>query len=601
MKHGFLIAFAASLVIVTAAGRAVPQTTVEGQAEPKPGQSTVRGVVTYSDTGRPLRHAGLVLLRNDGGKEQWVSVTNRRGEFVIESVSAGRYILFVDAPGILKPQGFQRNQNALIAQLRLNEKRDLFTEVVVNGTDSVNVKVQAVRGGVITGRVVTEDDQPVPNADVKLLKNENGKWLPVASTWVANGDRKGIKTDASGEYRIPGLTAGEYAVRVSEPIVASDKNTMDDDAYIDGALMVTFYPSAHGLDEAQPVTVVEGSEATGIDIRLPERTPHTMSGKAIGPDNRPGALVQVWIERVDESGLTNGAFGGNTMADNDGSWRVQGIPAGDYVVTIGGAILIETPDSPGHATIAPKRINVRVANEDVVIPDTRLSWGARIQGKLTLDGKPPDRPYQLLPLLIPAEDQSRKRDKSWQTLAKGRFASGGDYVGENGQFSMLAVPSGKYWLEVTTHTWRAFYLKSVTRKGVDLMQTPIKVTDDTVFGDVVVALATDFATVEGEITRPDVSAKQSLRDVVVVLAPATDPTRRVGGRFITSQADPQGKFTFTTPPGEYFVAALTPAQIKKITAPIDDDYFKKENQKFTRIKVRGAEKLKGVTVSLAEN
>lgn len=587
-------------LLLTAADRVAAQNTT--QEEPKPGQSTVRGLVTYADTGRPLRNAGVVLLSNDGGTRQWVGATNRRGEFVLESVSAGRYILFVDAPGILKPQGYQRNQTSVIAQLRLNEKRDLFTEVLVNGTDSVNVKVQAVRGGVITGRVVTDDDQPVANADIKLLRKENGKWLPAGFTWLAYGDRNGPKTDASGVYRIAGLTAGDYAVRVSEPIIPNDARTTDDDAYADGSLMVTFYPSAPRLEDAQPVTVVEGSESTGIDIRLPERTPHTISGKVIGPDDQPGAFAQVWIEPVDEIGLAHDVFSGNTMTDDGGNWRVQGVPAGEYVVTIGGAIRMETGDGFGPAVVAPKRINVRVANADVVVPDTRLSLGARVNGKMTLDGKPPEHAFQLLPRLIPTEEYAvRKRDKAQPTMTRGRFSGGGDAAHDDGQFYMLAVPAGKYWFEVTTHTDRAFYLKSVTRKGVDLMQTPIKLNDDTVLDDLVVMLATDFATVDGEITRPDPSAKQSLRDVVVVLSPATDATRRIADIVLTSQTDAQGKFAFKCPPGEYFIAAFTPAQIKKLTTPIDDDYFKKHDRKFTRVKVRAAEKLRGVTLSLTEN
>ena len=136
---------------------------VKDPTEPA-GGSTVRGTATYADTGRPIRNASVVMIGDDNGVFRSNAVTNGRGQFVLKDVAAGRYILHVDAPGILIPSNYHRQTGSITAQLRLHEKRDLFTEVVVNGTESVEVKVQGVRGGVITGRVVTEDDQPVADA-----------------------------------------------------------------------------------------------------------------------------------------------------------------------------------------------------------------------------------------------------------------------------------------------------------------------------------------------------------------------------------------------------------------------------------------------------
>jgi hypothetical protein len=70
------------------------------------------------------------------------------------------------------------------------------------------VKIEAVRGGVITGRVVTEDDQPLAGAEVKLRKRKNGKWTPVDCVWAGTPDRA-LATDRSGVYRISGLSEGE--------------------------------------------------------------------------------------------------------------------------------------------------------------------------------------------------------------------------------------------------------------------------------------------------------------------------------------------------------------------------------------------------------
>jgi hypothetical protein len=135
-------------------------------------------------------------------------ITDRRGQFVLTNMPAGRYLIYAYARGLLVPGNYQRNLGPVTAQLRLSVTKDIFTEVVVNGTDSVDVKVQAVRGGVITGRVVSDDDQPVPKAEIKLLKRENDKWVPVDFTWRgASADPRQLLSDPGGSYRIAGLYA----------------------------------------------------------------------------------------------------------------------------------------------------------------------------------------------------------------------------------------------------------------------------------------------------------------------------------------------------------------------------------------------------------
>jgi hypothetical protein len=590
-----LSALAVCFVIVASAVKAAPQEQAK-----KAGGSTVRGAVTYADTGRPLRTARVVLLRDQGGKEQAISVTGYRGEFVMEAIPAGRYLILIDAAGVPVPQGFRTGESPLIPQLKLSDEQDRFTEVDVNGTDSIEVKIRAVRGGVITGRVVTDDDQPLPKADIKLLRKQNGKWLPVAATWNRYArQRKNMTTDPSGVYRIAGLPSGEYLVRVSEQLVDVEKRDTGDDVYANGSLMMTYYPSATSVEDAQPVTVTEGSESTGIDIRLPQLTPHSISGKIFGPNNEPGSGASIRIDRADEEGYADGEYDAAIYSDTDGSWRINGVPAGEYVISIGGPLQSGTEEDGRQLLVAPTRFNVRVESGDVVVPDVKLSVGATITGTITLDGKAPKRSYGVPLNLVSADVDDAVARGAFRSRSVVREFTGLSHVmDEDGGFYMLSLPAGRFWLEPSPTMQDKFYLKAITRKGVDLLQKPIKLKDDTKFDGVVVTLATDFASIEGEIALPEAQAKTSFRDAVVVASPATDLTRRSGGKFLMVQADAQGKFSFTCVPGEYFIAALSPAQIKKLPGPISDAYFKNDSRKFTRVKVRGAEKLKGVKITI---
>src|SRR5258708_37700166 len=71
--------------------------------KPKEPTSVVRGRVVYDDTGRPVRRAKVLLLNTIPGRSSrgLEGVTNLRGEFQIEHVGEGTYIVVVDSPGVL--------------------------------------------------------------------------------------------------------------------------------------------------------------------------------------------------------------------------------------------------------------------------------------------------------------------------------------------------------------------------------------------------------------------------------------------------------------------------------------------------------------------
>lgn len=140
-----------------------------------------------------------------------------------------------------------------------------------------------------------------------------------------------------------------------------------------------------------------------------------------------------------------------------------------------------------------------------------------------------------------------------------------------------------------------FYVKSVTRKGVDLMQTPFKLTEDLVFDDVVVTLATDLARVEGQVMLPH---GELLADLTVIVAAADDVTRRFSSGSRTLQAGAKGKIVFDSAPGEYLIAALPSAEYEKIQSEISNEYFEKNAEKFLRIKVCAAETIKALAIPM---
>jgi len=574
-------------------------TAVKTQPERKPGNSSIRGTVVYSDTGRPLRHARVSLF-GVGDQREHDSVTDLRGRFGFTDLPAGRYQIRIEAPGILQSETFVPRIAATVQHRLLPSRVEFVTEVILNGTDSIDLKLQAVRGGVITGRVVTEDDQPVIDADIKLLRRENGKWVPDWTTWSNPfGDKPGLKTDAGGVYRIAGLRSGEYLVRVSEPTLGDDGIPGDEDSYSLGSFMVAYYPAATSVKDAQAVSVTVGNESTGIDIRMPERASHTLTGTVtFASDNMPGAFVEVTIERNDEIGYTRATRESTTRTDNEGKWQVAGLPPGEYLVTIGGSVLVTTAGRADRIETPLKRTPVRIRDKKITVLNTTISAGAQLEGRVILNGKAIEDSSDIYARVEPVT-RTPAPDGAEDYADESRFRPG--FV-RQGRFEITGLPPGTYWflIEMREGDAPAVYVKSVTRKGVDLMQTSVKLTDNTVFDDVVVTLATDLASVEGQVTLPEGPAKQSLSDVIVVIVPANDVTRRFGGGTRTMQPGARGKLTFTSAPGEYFITALTKAQYDKLAPQLNYEYFDKNAEVFQRLKLRAGEKTKGLTLQIAD-
>ena len=356
---------------------------------PQRNGSTIRGRVVYADTGRPLRRAKVRVVYPERTETQFENVTDRKGEFVVQGLPAGRYFLGVEAPGIISPGQYFRRDTSILNEINFGENRDLFHEVFVNGKDNVDVQIRATRGGVIAGKVTFEDDQPLAGAEIRLLSRKLSKLYPVSGTWERYSGSK-IKTDSQGMYRIAGLAEGEYLVRVSERSVLTSRAGDDDEAYGDGSFMVCYYPSATTIKNAQTVRVAEGSQVSGIDIRMPERNGRTISGViSFGTDNEPAGFVEVRLDRLEEQRPAIYVIvDGSTRSDELGRWELRGMPGWRLCPgPAGGTARIGTrAGGGGHIDIQTISIPVKVDGNDVLNLNTHLSKGAYISGTLSLAG-----------------------------------------------------------------------------------------------------------------------------------------------------------------------------------------------------------------------
>ena len=140
-------------------------------------------------------------------------------------------------------------------------------------------------------------------------------------------------TDNEGTYRISGLVPGRYAVAPYQPTnVLPEKTTFD--------------------TGSKEVSLGENESISEIDFKLSPGA--VVTGRIIGPDGRPLIEQRVTVESVDGKQL-GGFFGGEMYETDDrGVYRIYGLPAGRYIVSVGdeknSSTVVYGPTSKGFFT-----------------------------------------------------------------------------------------------------------------------------------------------------------------------------------------------------------------------------------------------------------
>ncbi len=578
------------------------KSTADGRRQ---GDSKVRGRVIYEVSGHPLRRAEVTLYNAEGNGQLRTELTDRHGDFVFENVFAGRYFVIANALGIVSPGNIVWRSGSIPSAITSGELKDGFSEIIVDGKSTVATEVRVFRGGVITGRVTTEDGEPVPKADIKLFQRKSGRLVHFESTWQLSGrDQSSLQTDSRGVYRIAGLPAGEYVIRASESAIGTNGAEASEGAYGDGSLVIAYYPSATTLKDARAVSVLEENESTGIDISMPARETHKIAGTVtIGPAGDLTGSVEIKIDRTDEGLQSRSPLDVRGHSDQDGKWEVDGIPDGEYLVTVGAffGVRVGSVEAGRWVNVAPTRFIVKVGGADVSGLEIHLPLGASVSGKVTLEGSTSIRFDALRLELVNAHGKenaplSESAPKPTTVFSRSEQRSGREdeeavvsaFVrGEGGKFEMDRIPPGNYYLRAKGIVGEPFYVKTVTFKGVDLMRSAFKIDEGMNLAGIQVTLAGDLATVEGRVIGRTANGKPASSNTVVVLIPADEPGRRFIDGQIMTHADGFGRFSCRIPPGEYQIGAFAGRYTD--TMGSNEGYPNKERSKFLRISVRPGE------------
>ena len=531
---------------------------------PEPvGTGIIRGRVVTSDTGNPVRRANVNLLPmaplppppppgTPPGTRTSVTTTTALingvpvqvgGTTVIRPKSAT-----TDAQGVFEFTGLPAGTYRIMASAGqysaaylgiayggtkpMGPGSDMGTPIQLTDGQTFSKAVIALpRGAVITGRVTDEMGEPLARVQVYTILFPPGN---------PRGQRTGSggQTDDLGQFRLYGLTPGEYSVAAEArgntfvPPNAPPETEEDKIGFV-----TTYFPSTADEGAAQHVRVRAATETPGVEIRMVSGRLFRIAGVVMDSKGSPGARTNGTLWRI-----TSGSSGSMTYgfsADEQGRFQMRNIAPGDYRLMVrqqrpgptgpDGSPL-ETPEM-GTVTL-----NVAADIDNVTIVTTP---GATITGQVVFEQGPPAQMPQGIRVNASFGNPDDMRGMNMPTPA---IVSPDLTFTLKGMLGALVLRAG------ATNQ----FLKAVMLGGEDITDTPREFKN----GERVTVILTSRASVlEGNVT--DAKGQPATDAGLILFSEDKASWRSTSIRTRRSGTDQTGHYRMTgLMPGRYFIAAV---------------------------------------------
>ena len=467
--------------------------------------------------------------------------TDERGRFSF-SVDPGTYRLAFSGVGYAKQDYGQRTSTGGGVPITLSP-----------GQSKTDVVMRMMPVSAVSGRIRDNSGQPASGVPVRLFRfvyDQTGKrtMQSVAST----------ATNDLGDYRMYYLTPGRYYVSAG---TSSGANSNVPDNYPFGGgfttsnripqrYAISYYPGVSRESDATPVEVPPGADLHGIDLIVGPQQTYKIRGRVI--DSRTGlpppqVSISMVLQNLDPNGFISSGVGNTNYKTADGSFELQNVSAGAYVLSASiprpnnGPINFDNM-SPAERNeyfraqqaeelLRPKASLPLTVNSDLDGVVLLMGLNGTVSGRIRVEGA-----------ATPSLDFVRVLFKNNIPTSILEGGPNSRTVGSDGTFRVENVRPGDYRVVIAGMP-DGFYLKGAHVGDTDVLRESLRYVGGEAAG-LEIVLSPNVGAIEGDT---EAGAQ-------VVLIPARNRERTELFRPVTS--DSAGHFAITNiTPGDYTLAA----------------------------------------------
>jgi len=487
-------------------------------------RAAIEGIVTRDPDSQAVKKALIELIAdNQAQGGNYTTITGLDGGFRIENIAPGRYHLFAERTGLLDTDKQRGHTDGRILTLTAGQElKDL------------HLRLQAA--AVIRGRVTDEDGDPLPNAEVTVLRQT---YVAGHKHWEQAGAER---TNDLGEYRIANLPAGNAYISVSPPPdfkslienagTAADTRNAKPDPSASTTYQTTYYPGCPDRSQAAPIALHPGDEFPANFSLTPSPS---LSVRGAVVNVPPRASATIMLQSRDFSLVLNGA-----EIHKDGSFVIHDVSPGSYTIlaSIEGSVPMTARQSlqVGSTNVEGLRLSPQ--------PGTTMQGRVRVESKNGSSRFDPERVFLALQSVDSEQDEGMLAGReSFSNLA---------HVAPDGSFQWTDVPAGTYYVQVMgdSASNEGWFVKSVAAGGRDISDSGITVDGGTVTMDL--QISANGGVVEGvAVDRKG----EPVANAVVVAVPESRMRSRID-HYRKTVADQTGRFSLRgIRPGDYTVFA----------------------------------------------
>jgi len=496
------------LLLCWRTGAQAPQPTDAAKAQNNE-KCAVAGTVVRMDTGEPLKKATVILRSRDSMEHSAFALTDAQGHFQFDKVDPGTYSLDASHNGFVKLRYRQKKHTDPGANLSL-----------AAGQFMTDLVFKLPRTASITGRVMDEDGQLLPNVDVRVYQTSgrNGK--------DQLGAVGGASTNDLGEYRIFDLAPGRYYARANYQAgkdvmgIKPSSSQSSKESY-----PPTFYLNTADPLKAAAIIVNAGDEIPSVDFLLKPTHVVAVRGKVfntIASRTDGNFIVQL---------VSRGMVGNDLPSANAEVWNKEG--RFEFRDVFPGSYVIQALWSVNQEHHSARR-EVEVGNADVEGINLTITRGVDVHGQVAWEEKPPGEAHSIR-VALQASDEG---PYSWNSSA---FE-----VKPDGTFVIKNVTEAGYRPLVFTGSWDCF-LKSARYGDANVTDGGLVVHAGTEAA-LELKLSCRAARIEGVVLTGDSSPAGG----VYVVAIPDRPHRDKKWKYRAEVTDQNGRFLLRgIVPGEY--------------------------------------------------